>query len=135
MNQTPVFVDTSAWICFFARKGFPEIKTALSTLLDENRVAVAGPVVIELIQGCRSLREKMDVEDCLQGLRWLQVTDNHWSLAANLAFALRRKGVTVSAMDALIATITIDYTCLLLHRDHDYGFITEHCPDLKHYPL
>jgi len=135
MNQTLVFVDTSAWICFFARKGFPEIKQALSALLTENRVAVSGPVVIELIQGCRNVREKADIEDCLQGLQYLQVRDDHWSLAANLAFDLRRKGITVSAMDALIATLTIDYACLLLHRDHDYGFISEHCSDLKLYPL
>ncbi len=135
MNQPLVLVDTSAWIFFFARKGSAEIKKALAMLLDENRVAVAGPVVIELIQGCRSMQEKTTIEDCLQGLHWLQVKDQHWSLAAHMAFKLRRKGITLSAMDALIATIAIDYACLLLHRDHDYGFITEHCPELKHYPL
>ncbi len=133
MNQRLVFVDTSAWICFFARKGFAEIKQAMTTLLDQNRIAVAGPVVIELIQGCRNVQEKTNIEDCLQGLRWLEVRDHHWSLAAELSFKLRRVGITVSAMDALIATISIDYACLLLHRDHDYGFIAKHCPDLQLY--
>ncbi len=133
MSQSLVFVDTSAWICFFARKGFPEIKKALSALLTENRVAVSGPVVIELLQGCRNVREKANIEDSLQGLRWLTVKDEHWSLAAHLAFKLRRKGITVSAMDTLIATLSIDYACLLLHRDHDYVFINKHCPELKIY--
>ncbi len=133
MNQRQVFVDTSAWICFFARKGFAEIKQAIGTLLDENRVAVAGPVVIELLQGCRNVQKKTTIEGCLQGLQWLPIKDHHWSYAAQLAFDLRRKGITVSAMDVLIASVTIDTDCLLLHRDRDYDFISEHFPELKHY--
>lgn len=135
MNQEPVLVDTSAWICFFARKGFPQIKKTVGSLLDENRVAVVGPVVIELIQECRNETEKTEVERCLQGLRWLSVQDHHWHLSAQLAFDLRRKGVTVSAIDVLIATITMNYGCRLLHQDRDYDFMAKYCPELKLYKL
>ena len=130
-----VLVDTSGWICFFARLGFPEIKKAVGSLLDENRVAVVGPVVVELIQGCRNETEKMDIEQSLQGLLWLSVLDRHWHLSAQLAFDLRRRGVTVSAIDTLIATMAIDYGCQLLHQDQDYDFIAKQFRKLKLYNL
>lgn len=58
VTDTIVLIDTSAWICFFARRGYKELKQTISALLDENRVAIAGPVLIELIQGCRTEKEK-----------------------------------------------------------------------------
>jgi len=130
-----VLVDTSGWICFFARLGFLEIKKAVGSLLDENRVAIVGPVVVELIQGCRNETEKNDIERSLQGLLWLSVLDRHWHLSAQLAFDLRRRGITVSAIDALIATMTMDYGCQLLHQDKDYDFIAKQFTKLKLYKL
>jgi hypothetical protein len=38
-NAEHVLVDTSAWICFFSRRGFEDLKKTLSTLLDEDRAA------------------------------------------------------------------------------------------------
>lgn len=131
MRHDLVLVDTSGWICFFARKGFPEVKKTVSELLDENRVAVTGPVVIELIQGCRNEAEKRQIERCLQGVQWLAVRDEHWFQATELAFSLRRKGVTVSVTDALIAALAMAHHCSLLHRDQDYDLIAKHYSELK----
>jgi predicted nucleic acid-binding protein len=121
-----VIVDTSGWIAFLARKGFPEIKKAIASLLDEDRIAMAGPIVLELIQGARTRDEKEGTVRRLRALRWLSVTDDHWYQASSLAFDLRRKGVTVPAIDTLIATLAIDYDCELLHADGDYNRIAEH---------
>jgi len=44
-----VLTDTSGWICFFSRRGYEEMKKRISILLDEDRVAIAGPILIELI--------------------------------------------------------------------------------------
>lgn len=125
MSQ-PVLIDTSGWICFFARKGFDDIKGAVAGLLDEDRAAIAGPVLIELIQGARTEKEKEDIQESVKGLHWLTVTDDHWRKAADLAFNMRRKGITTSAIDSLIAAIAIEYDCLLLHRDSDYEMIARH---------
>ncbi len=38
-----VLVDTSAWIGFFARTSYHDIKRWLGELLDNDRVATAGP--------------------------------------------------------------------------------------------
>lgn len=121
-----VLVDTSAWICFFARKGFAEIKETISTLLDDNRIAIAGPMMVELIQGTRTDKERNNIKGRIKGLHWLQITDDHWHYAADLSFDLRRKGITISAIDSLLTTIAISYNCHIFHKDSDFDLIAKH---------
>ncbi len=121
-----VLIDTSAWICFFSRKGFDQLKEIVSLLLDENRAAIAGPIFVELVQGCRTLNEKEHLEEVFEGILWHPVTGEIWRHAADLGFNLRRKGVTVPAMDSLIAAIAIDCDSALLHYDSDFTFISKH---------
>ena len=118
-----VLVDTSAWICFFSRRGFEDIKENLSALLDEDRAAIAGPILIELTQGARTPKERETIKTFIRGIHWLSVSDDHWHKAAEMAFALRRKGVTSSATDTLIAILAIDYHCLLLQKDSHFELI------------
>lgn len=127
-----VFIDTSGWICFFSRRGYAEIKKAISLLLEEDRAAVAGPVLIEIIQGTRTVKEKEEVKRWMRALHWLPLTEILWHKAAEMSFDLRRKGITTSAIDTLIATVAIEYDCLLLHRDSHFGLIGQHFP-LKFY--
>jgi len=122
MNQL-VLIDTSGWICFFSRRGFEEIKKIISTLLDEDRAAIVGPILVELIQGTRTVEEKETIKRLFRGIHWLSVTDDHWHKAAEMAFDLRRKGITSSAIDTLIATLAIEYRCTLLHKDSHFELI------------
>jgi predicted nucleic acid-binding protein len=119
-------VDTSAWIGFFAKNGYEEIKRCLTSLLDHDRVATAGPIALELLQGCRSLEERAQLEQKLRALHWLATEDTHWYQAGETAFTLRRAGLTVSAIDALIAILAESHGCALLHRDHDFEQIARH---------
>ena len=118
-----VLIDTSGWICFFARRGYEDMKKAISILLDEDRVAIAGPILVELIQGARDIEEKQNIKDYAKGLYWLQITDEHWYKSAELILQLRRKGVTSSIVDVLIAVVAMDYQCTLLHKDSDFDHI------------
>jgi hypothetical protein len=63
-----VLIDTSRWIGFFSRRGYDEIKKVISTLLDENRVAITGPILIELVQGARTEKEKEDIKRYMRGI-------------------------------------------------------------------
>jgi predicted nucleic acid-binding protein len=119
-----VLIDTSGWICFFASRGYEDMKKVISILLDEDRVAIAGPILVELVQGARDIEEKRDIKNYAKGLHWLQVTDEHWYKSAELTFQLRRKGVTSSIIDVLIAILAMDYQCTLLHKDTDFDHIT-----------
>ncbi|MBM4330710.1 MAG: PIN domain nuclease [Deltaproteobacteria bacterium] len=125
-----VLIDTSAWICFFARRGYAEIKNTISLLLDEDLVAIAGPIMVELIQGARISEEKEDLKRWIKGLHWLPVSDALWHRAAEMSFSLRRRGITTSPIDTLIAALVIEYDCSLLHRDSHFDLIARHF-DLK----
>jgi predicted nucleic acid-binding protein len=121
-----VLVDTSAWICFFARKGYDEIKQSMSSLLDENRLAITGPILIEVIQGCRTETEKRDIMEVLDSIHWLHIAEETWRMASDIAFNLRRKGVTISAIDVIIAAVSINHHVQLLHKDRDYDLIAKY---------
>ena len=129
-----VLVDTSAWICFFARKGFREIKEAISILLDDNRVAIAGPILVELKQGAKADKERDSLNEVIRGLHWLTITDDHWHETADLSFRLRRKGITASSIDSLITAVALSYNCKILHKDRDFELIAKHTP-VKLYDL
>jgi len=118
-----VLIDTSGWICFFARRGYEDMKEAISVLLDEDRVAIAGPILVELFQGARGIEEKQNIQDYAKALHWLQITDEHWYKSGELIFQLRRKGVTSSIIDVLIAVLAMDCQCTLLHKDSDFDHI------------
>jgi len=121
-----VLVDTSAWICFFARTGYADIKTCIALLLDEHRVAISGPIALELLQGCRSNKEREKLEAQFHGLHWLPLEDRLWYEAGRLAFRLRRLRITVGAMDALIAALSEANEVPLLQRDSDFARIARH---------
>jgi len=121
-----VLIDTSVWIGFFVKTGYPQIKEQLKTLLDDHAVATAGPIVLELLQGCRSAKERRILREHLEGLHWLVTEDPHWFQAGEMANDLRQHGITVSAMDALIATLAQTYFCQLMHLDQDYEHIAKH---------
>ena len=121
-----MLIDTSAWIGFFAKTGYPQIKEQLKKLLDNNAVATAGPIVLELFQGCRSTKEPAILQELLDGIHWLVTKDQHWFQAGEMANDLRQKGITVSAIDALIATLAQAYQCQLMHLDQDYEDIAKH---------
>ena len=121
-----VLVDTSAWIGFFRNRGSPEIKDQVGKLIEDDLAAAAGPIALELIQGCRSRAERQELEERLQALHWLETEERHWYMAGRTAFSLRRTGITVSAIDALIATLAESYGCVLLHQDSDFEHIARH---------
>ena len=117
-----VLVDTSAWICFFARRRLPGGQAGPLRPPEEDRAAIAGPIVIEMIQGARTEEEKENIKKWIKGIHWLPVTDALSVYAAELAFALRRKGITTSAIDTLIAALAIESDCSRLpsYRDSDF---------------
>jgi predicted nucleic acid-binding protein len=50
------------------------------------------------------VEEKETIKKLFRRIHWLPVTDDHWHKAAEMAFDPRRKGITSSAIDTLIAT-------------------------------
>ena len=103
-----VIADTSVWIPFFNRPESPE-KQAIDTLIDEDRLALAGIVVAELLQGCRTPKVADTILDKLTGVRFLDTRFSTWRHAGELSASLRRKGITVPLSDVIIAALGIEH--------------------------
>jgi hypothetical protein len=102
MNK--VIVDTSIWIQFF---NFPQSKEKkeVDKLLNDNRVALVGVIVSELLQGSRSQEDFEKIEDKINALPYVKVSKNTWMEVGRTSFKLRKQGITLPLTDILIATL------------------------------
>lgn len=121
-------VDTSAWLFALRRPPVPALQERLRHLLSVDRVAVVGMVALELLGGARTEGERSRLAERLRGLRRLPTPEGLWEEAGDLAWRLRRRGVTVPFTDALIAMLAMSHGVVLLHADRDYDLISEHEP-------
>jgi len=114
-----VIADTSVWIPFFNRPESPE-KQAIDALIDEDRLALAGIVLAELLQGCRTPKEADTILGKLTGVRFLETRFSTWKQAGELSASLRRKGVTVPLSDLIIAALALEHRCEVYTLDPDF---------------
>jgi len=111
-----VLVDTSAWIELLNRPDSPE-KRSLDALIDSDRVALCGVVVAELLQGTRTKREFALLRERLAVFPLMETTHAVWQRAAELAFQLRRKGVTLPLTDLAVAATAMTNSLLVFAKD------------------
>jgi len=91
-------VDTSVFVEFFRGKANPSFET----LIRENRVVLSNFVRLELFLGARKAEsEKLD--RALSGLIVLKPDQRLFVAAEKILSAVRPKGVTLGAVDLLIA--------------------------------
>jgi hypothetical protein len=122
----PVLADTSVWIDFF--RGQPEAVARLRPLLEERRVAIAGPVYAELLSGPRTPEIQDKLRTRLRSLHWLPEPAEVWDRVAEARFALARQGRQAALVDALIAVTAAAARCTLLTRDRDFVRISRVLP-------
>ena len=127
--KADVLVDTSIWIEYFNHRD-SENGEALEGLVREERVAITGVVVTELLQGARRQSEFDAILDSIMAHRFLDTTLNTWIEAGRLSYCLRKKGVTVPTIDAIIAGLAIERQCLIFSLDSHF----DRNPGVKRYP-
>ena len=126
-----ILIDTSAWISSFKKAGNVELKEFMRQAIVSG-LAVTSPVIIlELLQGCRSVGERDALKIKLESLDILSITLSVWEQAYELGFSLRRKGLTIPTVDLIIAALAIENETLLLHHDEHYEMIVPHIPTLR----
>lgn len=113
-------VDTSVWIMALRRDFMPAAKDRVEYLLLENKAAVCDMIRLELLGGTRTQKEFSKLRSRLSSLHQLETT---WEDAYDLAFALRRKGVSVPHTDILIAASALSSGAILLHNDSHFDLI------------
>lgn len=121
-----VVVDTSVWIDFF-RGASDDGNGRLEALIrDQNRAAICGIILQEILQGIREPRSYELTRQCLLFLPFLETNREVHLLAASLFRDLRKKGVTVPAADATIAAVALHHGFPLFTRDGHFAEIARH---------
>ncbi len=123
MQTRPVLVDTSAWIASFRRSSPERLRLAIDEALQKDLVATCPPVLLEILQGCRSEAEFGKMKERFDSLHFYPATESIWDRAYRMAFELRNSGLTIPGTDVLIAAIAIENNLDLLHHDQHFRMI------------
>lgn len=97
-----VVIDTCLWVPFFNRPQSRE-KKIIDQLLDDDRCAIIGPIVAEVLQGFRRDAEADWVASLLRGVRLLDLAWEDWTEAARLGRSLAGRGHRLPLSDLVIA--------------------------------
>lgn len=114
-----VVVDTSAWISFL-RWPKSEVADEVADLIDRMDALLPAPVASELAQGARTERESRNLHDLFDFVGIVDVLVQDWIEAGVVFGRLRRQGITVPPLDALIATVARRHDAPVLTHDRHF---------------
>lgn len=126
-----VLIDTSVWVAFFRGKE-KEVIGEVSSLLTKGKVVVPGLVMTELLQGALDEKEFAKILNLMEPVERIGPSDRTWEEAGRLSYSLRRKGITSSTIDILLALLAIENDCLLFSQDKHFELIAKRS-DLRLY--
>lgn len=114
-------VDTSVWVHALRPKGNPEIRARLRPLIIAGEAAVSEWILLELITGLRKSESQETLLAWFQPVKRLDLSHvTPWEHARANAARLRKRGISVTAADCLIATVAIEERVPLVHCDADF---------------
>jgi hypothetical protein len=126
-----ILIDTSAWIASFKKTGSQELKEFMRQVIISGLAVISPVIMLEILQGCRSVEERDALKIKLESLDMLSMTPSVWEQAYELGFSLRRKGFTIPTVDLIVAAVAIESKSLLLHQDEHFEMIVPHFPILQ----
>ena len=130
MSNDIFLVDTSAWILALRKDFSPEVKERIDHLLKENCIITTGMVKLEILGGTKTETEFQRLKRRLDALDSVELDTPLWKKSCDLAFKLRRKGVTVPYTDILIAACALKTESTVVHADAHFDLMAGHI-DLK----
>jgi len=111
-----VLPDTSVWISYFRNRNTPLV-SRMEAVLMQDRVAMNGIILAELIQGLKNESEKNTLVQLLSALHVLEMPFTQWEQVGDISSQLRRKGITVPLTDIAIAANAIRNEALVMTFD------------------
>ena len=112
--------DTSVWIHALRPAGSVGIQTRLRPLITRGDVAVTHWILLELMTGIRATERADNLLRWFAAVPSLPFDPAWWSVAWDIAARLRRRGISVTAADCLIATVAVQHRVPLVHCDADF---------------
>lgn len=101
-----VLIDTCVWVPFFNRPHSAE-KKGIDSLLDEDRAALIGPILAEILQGFRRDERADWVASSLRGLHYIEIQWDDWRAAARLGRRLTTIGYRLPLSDLALAAVSL----------------------------
>lgn len=114
-----VLIDSSAWLFALGPQPAPRIRERVRYLVEQNLAAITSPILFELLSGIRSEQEAGSLKAHLSALHLFPVHPADWIEAAEWTSALRKKGLRIKTVGALIAYEALKHDLILLHADSD----------------
>ncbi len=121
-----VLIDTGIWSAFFTKPGSSE-KQALDILLDEDRVALTGPVLAEVLRGFRRADQADWVASRLRLAHYIEPTWDDWRNAAALGRELAATEYDIPLTDLVVAALARRVQAFVFTSDPHFDLI----PGLK----
>ena len=127
-----IVLDTSVLSLAYRRRrrGSEEprqVEVLRELILEDVPLSVPGIVLQELLSGVRSETQFRDLFDVMQGFPVLLAEREDHVIAARIANACRRQGVTTAAVDCLIAAMAVAREAHLFTLDVDFEAMAPHC--------
>ena len=113
-----IFVDTSVWVSYL-RLGEPLIRQTLDALIDEDEVALAAPVKVELLGGTR-VGEVARLQQTMWALRQFVPSNDTWKLVEEWALRGATKGQHFGVGDLLIGALAAERGGMVWSLDGDF---------------
>ena len=118
-----ILVDTSSWIHMLRPSGDPAIRSRVEAALRTGQACWCAPIQLELWNGARGTKERTVLRRFGQVLPDLPVDGDVWTTAFDLARRARARGVTVPAIDLVIAACAIRHGATLESSDSDLDLL------------
>lgn len=130
MPNSPFLVDTSVWILALRKDFLPVAKNRIAYLLKENAIIISGMIKLELLGGTKEEKEFQRLKIRLDALHTVETNTALWERAYDVAYGLRRKGLTVPYTNILIAASALMVDATIVHADSHFDLMAHHC-DVK----
>jgi hypothetical protein len=114
-----IFVDTSVWVAFFRGRDARVVK-AMRAVLDEEEVAIAAPVRVELLSGA-SLADQRRLKRLLSAFATYRPNDTTWQSLEVWIERATRAGQRFAAADLLIAALAAEQEAPIWSLDADFS--------------
>ena len=117
-----VLIDTGVWSAFFSKPGSHE-KRAVDALLDEDRVALTGPVLAEVLRGFRRTEQADWVASRLRLAHYLEPNWEDWRSAASLGRELATTGHDLPLTDLVVAALARRVEAFVFSTDPHFELV------------
>jgi predicted nucleic acid-binding protein len=123
-----VLVDTSIWSLALRRNSNIENKEVkeLLELINEFRVIIIGPIRQELLSGISDSNIYEKLKEKLNSFEDINVSTEHYELAAELFNTCRKKGIQGSHIDFLLCSVSILNKYSIYTTDKDFENYKKH---------